>query len=40
MAFRVLFAIAVFLDLDIDQMDVKTAFFHSLIDQLVYVEIL
>ena len=39
MAFRVLFAIAAFLDLDIDQMDVKTAFLYGLIDQLVYVEI-
>ena len=39
MAFRVLFAIAAFYDLDIDQMDVKTAFLYSLIDQLVYIEI-
>ena len=39
MAFRVLFAIAAFLDLDIDQMDLKTAFFYDLIDQPVYVEI-
>ncbi len=39
MAFRVLFAIAAFLDLDINQMDVKTAFFYGLIYQLVYVEI-
>ena len=39
MAFRVLFAIAAFFDLDIDQMDVKTAFLYGLIDQLVYVEI-
>ncbi len=39
MAFRVLFAIAAFLDFDIDQMDVKTAFLYGLIDQLVYVEI-
>lgn len=39
MAFRVLFAIAAFYDLDIDQMDVKTAFLYGLIDQLVYVEI-
>ena len=39
MAFRVLFAIPAFLDLDIDQMDVKTAFLYRLIDQLVYVEI-
>lgn len=38
MAFRVLFAIAAFYDLDIDQMDVKTAFLYGLIDQLIYVE--
>lgn len=36
MAFKVLFAIAAYYDLDIDQMDVKTAFFYGLIDQLVY----
>lgn len=39
MAFRVLFAIAAFYDLQIDQMDVKTAFLYGLIDQLIYVEI-
>lgn len=39
MAFRVLFAIAASYDLDIDQMDVKTAFLYGLIDQLIYVEI-
>ncbi len=39
MAFRVLFAIAAYFDLDIDQMDVKTAFLYRLIDQLVYVDI-
>lgn len=39
MAFRILFAIAAFFDLDIDQIDVKTAFLYGLIDQLVYVEI-
>lgn len=38
LAFRVLFAIAAFYDLDIDQMDVKTAFLYGLIDQLIYVE--
>lgn len=38
-AFRVFFAIAVFYNLDINQIDVKTAFLYSLIDQLVYVEI-
>ncbi len=36
--FRVLFAIAAFYDLDIDQMDVKTAFLYGLINQLIYVE--
>ncbi len=39
MAFRVLFAIAVFFDLDINQMDVKIAFLYGLINQLVYVDI-
>ncbi len=39
MAFKVLFAIAAYYDLDIDQMDVKTAFLYGLIDQLVYVQI-
>ena len=39
MAFRIFFAIAAYYDLDIDQMDVKTAFLYSLIDQLIYVEI-
>lgn len=38
MAFCVLFAIAAFHDLNIDQMDVKTAFLYGLIDQLIYVE--
>lgn len=38
MAFRFLFAIAAYFDLDIDQMDVKTAFLYGLIDQLIYVE--
>lgn len=39
MALKVLFAIAVYYDLDIDQMDVKTAFFYSLINKLLYVQI-
>ena len=39
MAFRTLFALAAFFDLDIDQMDVKTAFLYGLIDQLIYMEI-
>lgn len=33
-----LFAIAAFHDLGIDQMDVKTAFLYGLIDQLIYIE--
>ena len=39
MAFRVFFVIAAFFNLDIDQIDVKTAFLYGLIDQLVYVGI-
>ena len=39
MAFRTLFALAAFFDLDIDQMDVKMAFLYGLIDQLIYIEI-
>lgn len=38
MAFRILFAIAAFLDRDIDQMDIKTTLLYSLIDQLIYIE--
>ena len=37
MAFRVLFAIAAYYNLDIDQMDVITAFLYGLINQLVYI---
>lgn len=39
MAFRVLFAITTYYNLDIDQMDIKIAFLYSLIDQFVYVQI-
>lgn len=39
MAFGVLFALAAYNNLDIDQMDVKASFLYSLIDQLIYVEI-
>lgn len=39
MTFRVLFTIAAFFDLDINQMDVKTAFLYGLINQLVYIDI-
>lgn len=35
-----LFAIATYYDLDINQMDIKTAFLYGLIDQLIYVQIL
>lgn len=37
MVFRILFALASYYDLDIDQIDVKTAFLYNLINQLVYV---
>lgn len=37
--FRVLFTIAGYYNLDIDQIDIKTAFFYSLINDLVYVQI-
>lgn len=40
MVFYVLFAIATFFDLDINQIDVKTAFLYGLINQLIYIEIL
>ena len=39
MVFRVLFAIAAYYDLDVDQMDVKTAFLYRMINQLVYMQI-
>lgn len=39
MAFKVLFAIAAYYALDINQMDIKTAFSYALIDQLVYNQI-
>lgn len=38
-AFRVLFAISAYYDLNINQIDIKTAFFYSLIDQFVCVQI-
>lgn len=40
MAFRILFAIIAFFDLNINQMDVKIAFLYRLIDKLVYIDIL
>ena len=39
MSFRVVFAIAAYYDLDINQMNVKTAFLYRMIDQLAYVQI-
>lgn len=39
MSFQALFTIAAFYNLDIDQIDVKTAFLHDIIDQLLYVKI-
>ena len=39
MAFRALFAIAAFYNLDIEQIDVKTAFLHGIIDQFLYVKV-
>lgn len=38
-AFRAFFVIMVFFDLDINQIDIKTAFLYSFINQLVYIEI-
>ena len=38
-AFRILFALAAYHDLDVDQMDVATAFLNGVIDQLIYVEL-
>lgn len=39
-AFQALFAITAFYNLDIEQIDIKIAFFYSIIDQLFYVEVL
>ena len=39
MAFKVLFAVAAYFDLNINQIDIKTTFLYGLIDQLVYVNI-
>lgn len=38
--FRVLFTIADYYNLNIDQRDIKTAFLYKMIDQLVYMQIL
>lgn len=39
MAFRSLFVFAAFFSLNINQIDVKTAFLYDFIDQLIYIEI-
>lgn len=39
MAFKVLFTVVAYYDLDIDQIDVKTAFLYGLTDQLVYIQV-
>lgn len=39
MAFRILFAIIAYYNLDIDQIDIKIAFLYGIINQLVYVQI-
>lgn len=39
MAFRALFAIATFYELDIEEIDVKTVFLHGIIDELFYNEV-
>lgn len=38
-AFRALFAIVAFYDLEVEQLDVNTAFLHGIIDQLLYVDV-
>lgn len=40
MVFCIFFAIVAFYDLDIKQINIKTAFFYSFINQLVYIKIL
>lgn len=40
MTFKVLFAITAYYNLDINQIDIKTAFLYGLINQLIYVQIL
>lgn len=37
MAFQILFAVAATLNLDINQMDVKTAFLNGIVQELIYV---
>ncbi len=40
MAFWALFAIAVFYNLNIEQINFETTFFHRIIDQLFFVQVL
>ena len=40
MAFRILYAVTAYFDLDIDQIDIKTVFLYGLINQLVHINIL
>lgn len=40
MAFQILFAIAAFYNLDIDQIDIKTTFFYRNINQLLNIKLL
>lgn len=39
MAFQALFVIIAFYDLDIEWMDIKIAFLHGIINQLLYIEV-
>lgn len=39
MIFYIIFTIATYYDLNIDQINMNIAFFHNLINQLIYVEI-
>lgn len=39
MAFSVLFVIEAYYNLDINEMDIKTAFLYRMINQLVYIQI-
>lgn len=40
MDFQALFAIVLFYNLDIEQIDIKTAFLLDIIDQFLYMEVL
>lgn len=39
MVFKVLFTILAYFNLEIDQIDIKTAFLYILINQLIYIDI-